>query len=60
MVVLEVPAVVLRVAVEVSDSVDTVVEEKAVLEPPVELKVKLVVDDSVDAGRPSQVSSHFS
>jgi hypothetical protein len=52
--------------VEVSDSVDTVVdevsvvEEKVVLELLVELEVKLVVDDSVDVVRPSQVSSQLS
>jgi hypothetical protein len=52
--------------VEVSDSVDTVVdevsvvEEKVVLELLVELEVKLVVDDSVDVVRPSQVSSQIS
>jgi len=52
--------------VEVAVFVDTVVEdvseveESVVLELPVELKVKLVVDDSVDVVRPSQVSSQNS
>jgi len=35
-----------------------VVEEKVVLELTVELKVALVVDDSVDVVRPSHMSSH--
>jgi hypothetical protein len=38
----------------------SVVEEMVVLELPVALKVKLVVDDSVDVVRPSQVSSQIS
>jgi hypothetical protein len=52
--------------VEVSDFVDTVVEdvavieERVVLELPVELTVKLVVDDPVDVVRPSQTSSQSS
>jgi hypothetical protein len=52
--------------VDVSVFVDTVVlevsvlEEMVVLELPVELKVKLVVDDSVDVVRPSQASSQIS
>jgi hypothetical protein len=38
----------------------TVIDERVVLELPVELRVKLVVDDSVDVVRPSQVSSQSS
>lgn len=43
------------VVIEVS-----VVEEVVVWELPVELKVGLAVDDSVDVVRPSQVSSQIS
>jgi len=52
--------------VEVSVVVDivvedvSVVEETVVLELPVELKVKVVVDDSVDVVRPSHLSSQIS
>jgi len=57
---------VLKVPVEVSVLVDTVledvsvVEERLVLELHDEVKVKLVVDDSVDVVRPSQRSSQIS
>jgi hypothetical protein len=61
MVMLEVSDVVLAVAVEVSvELVVPVDEERVVLEVPVAVNVKLVVDDSVDVVRPSQVSSQIS
>jgi len=52
--------------VEVSVVVDivvedvSVVEERVVLELPVEVKVMVVVDDSVDVVRPSHLSSQIS
>ena len=52
---------VLAVVVDVPVFVDTVeLEEKVKLVRVLELKVKLVVDDSVDVVRPSQRLSHHS
>jgi PII-like signaling protein len=60
-IVLEVSDVVLAVVVDVPVVVDIVeLEEKVKLVLVLELKVKLVVDDSVDVVSLSQISSHSS